>query len=108
REQIALTIVGPEAPLVIGVTDAFEAAGLRCFGPRQAAARLEGSKAYTKAFLQRHGIPTAAYAAFTKDSFDADWVRAQRAPLVVKADGLAAGKGVIICATTEEAVDSAR
>ncbi len=107
REQIALTIVGPEAPLVIGVTDAFEAAGLRCFGPRKAAAQLEGSKAYTKAFLQRHGIPTAAYAAFTKDSFDADWVLAQRAPLVVKADGLAAGKGVIICATTEEAVSSA-
>jgi len=108
REPIDLTIVGPEAPLVLGVTDAFEAAGLRCFGPHQAAARLEGSKAFTKDFLQRHGIPTAAYATFTKTSFDPDWVRRQRAPLVVKADGLAAGKGVIICATAEEAVHSAQ
>ncbi len=99
REKIDLTIVGPEAPLVIGVTDAFEAAGLRCFGPRKLAARLEGSKAFTKEFLRRHKIPTAAYATFTQANFDAAWVRAQRAPLVVKADGLAAGKGVIICAT---------
>lgn len=106
REQIDLTIVGPEAPLVIGVTDAFEAAGLRCFGPRQLAARLEGSKAFTKEFLRRHKIPTAAYATFTKANFDPAWVRAQRAPLVVKADGLAAGKGVIICATQEEAIAS--
>jgi phosphoribosylamine--glycine ligase len=106
RERIDLTIVGPEAPLVIGVTDAFEAAGLPCFGPRKLAARLEGSKAFTKEFLRRHKIPTAAYATFTKANFDPAWVRAQRAPLVVKADGLAAGKGVIICATTEEAVAS--
>jgi phosphoribosylamine--glycine ligase len=106
REQIDLTIVGPEAPLVIGVTDAFEAAGLRCFGPRKLAARLEGSKAFTKEFLRRHQIPTAAYATFTKANFDPAWVRAQRAPLVVKADGLAAGKGVIICATQEEAIAS--
>jgi phosphoribosylamine--glycine ligase len=106
REKIDLTIVGPEAPLVIGVTDAFEAAGLRCFGPRKLAARLEGSKAFTKEFLRRHKIPTAAYATFTKANFDPAWVRAQHAPLVVKADGLAAGKGVIICATTEEAVAS--
>ena len=108
REKIDLTIVGPEAPLVIGVTDAFEAAGLRCFGPRKLAARLEGSKAFTKEFLRRHKIPTAAYATFTKANFDPAWVRAQHAPLVVKADGLAAGKGVIICATTEEAVASAQ
>jgi phosphoribosylamine---glycine ligase len=108
REKIDLTIVGPEAPLVIGVTDAFEAAGLRCFGPRKLAARLEGSKAFTKEFLRRHKIPTAAYATFTKANFDASWVHAQRAPLVVKADGLAAGKGVIICAKTEEAVASAQ
>jgi phosphoribosylamine--glycine ligase len=108
REKIDLTIVGPEAPLVIGVTDAFEAAGLRCFGPRKLAARLEGSKAFTKDFLRRHKIPTAAYATFTKANFDPAWVRAQHAPLVVKADGLAAGKGVIICATTEEAVASAQ
>ena len=104
HERIDLTIVGPETPLVVGVTDAFEAAGLRCFGPRRLAARLEGSKAFTKDFLSRHGIPTAAYATFTQANFDATWVRAQRAPLVVKADGLAAGKGVIICETTDEAV----
>lgn len=108
RERIDLTIVGPEAPLVLGVTDAFEAAGLRCFGPRKLAARLEGSKAFTKDFLTRYAIPTAAYATFTKANFDPAWVRRQRAPLVVKADGLAAGKGVVICATTEEAVSSAQ
>ncbi len=84
-EKVGLTIIGPEAPLVIGVVDAFIAAGLRCFGPRQAAAQLEGSKAYTKEFLKRHGIPTAAYATFTKDNFDESWVRAQRTPIVVKA-----------------------
>jgi phosphoribosylamine--glycine ligase len=108
NEKIDLTIVGPEAPLVLGITDAFEAAGLRCFGPRKLAARLEGSKAFTKEFLRRYRIPTAAYATFTKANFDADWVRAQRAPLVVKADGLAAGKGVVICATQEEAIESAQ
>ncbi len=107
-EAIELTIVGPEAPLVIGVVDAFQAAGLRCFGPRKEAARLEGSKAFTKDFLKRHRIPTAAYATFTKDTFDESWVRAQRAPLVVKADGLAAGKGVIICNTIHDAIASAR
>ena len=108
RERIDLTLVGPEAPLVLGVTDAFAAAGLRCFGPRKLAARLEGSKAFTKEFLSRYGIPTAAYATFTKATFDAAWVRRQRAPLVVKADGLAAGKGVIICASVEEAIGSAQ
>ena len=107
REHIGLTIVGPEAPLVVGVTDAFEAAGLRCFGPRKLAARLEGSKAFTKEFLERHGIPTAAYSTFTKATFDRTWVSQQRTPLVVKADGLAAGKGVIICATADEAIQSA-
>ena len=105
--RIDLTIVGPEGPLVRGVTDAFAAAGLRCFGPSAGAARLEGSKAYMKEFLRRHSIPTAAYATFTRASFDPAWVRAQRAPLVVKADGLAAGKGVVICATTDEAVETA-
>jgi phosphoribosylamine--glycine ligase len=108
RERIDLTIVGPEAPLVMGVTDAFEAAGLRCFGPKRLAARLEGSKAFTKDFLSRHRIPTAAYATFTRASFDPAWIRAQRAPLVVKADGLAAGKGVVICETQEEAIRSAQ
>jgi phosphoribosylamine--glycine ligase len=108
RERIDLTIVGPEAPLVIGVTDSFAAAGLRCFGPRMLAARLEGSKAFTKEFLSRHKIPTAAYATFDKDNFDADWVSKQRAPLVVKADGLAAGKGVIICESTAAATRTAQ
>ncbi|MFO1426935.1 MAG: phosphoribosylamine--glycine ligase [Steroidobacteraceae bacterium] len=107
-EQVALTIIGPEAPLVIGVVDAFEAAGLRCFGPRQAPAQLEGSKAFTKEFLRRHGIPTAGYRTFTRATFDPDWVRRQRTPIVVKASGLAAGKGVIIAATAEEAVASAQ
>jgi phosphoribosylamine--glycine ligase len=103
-EKVGLTIIGPEAPLVIGVVDAFIAAGLRCFGPRQAAAQLEGSKAYTKEFLKRHGIPTAAYATFTRDNFDADWVRRQRTPIVVKASGLAAGKGVVIVDDAEQAI----
>jgi phosphoribosylamine--glycine ligase len=104
REQVALTIIGPEAPLVLGVVDAFEAAGLRCFGPRRAPSQLEGSKAFTKEFLRRHGIPTAGYATFTRGNFDPDWVRGQRTPIVVKASGLAAGKGVIIAATAEEAI----
>jgi phosphoribosylamine--glycine ligase len=108
RERVDLTIVGPEGPLVAGVVDAFEAAGLACFGPRRAAAQLEGSKAFTKAFLARHGIPTAAYRTFSAADFDADWVGAQAAPLVVKASGLAAGKGVIICGSAAEAVAAAR
>jgi phosphoribosylamine---glycine ligase len=106
-ERIDLTIVGPEVPLVLGITDAFAAASLRCFGPRRAAARLEGSKAYMKDFLRRHRIPTAAYTSFTHASFDAQWVRRQPTPLVVKADGLAAGKGVIICDTAQAAIDCA-
>lgn len=108
RERIDLTIVGPEGPLVIGLCDEFAAAGLKCFGPSRLAARLEGSKAFTKDFLQRNGIPSAAYATFTRESFDPQWIRAQRAPLVVKADGLAAGKGVVICATQDEAVATAQ
>jgi len=108
RERIDLTIIGPEAPLVLGVVDAFEAAGLRCFGPRKAAAQLEGSKAYTKEFLRRHGIPTAAYATFTRATFDPAWVRAQRCPIVVKASGLAAGKGVLIVDTADEAIAAAQ
>jgi phosphoribosylamine---glycine ligase len=107
-QHINLTIVGPEGPLVVGVVDAFADAGLRCFGPRKLAARLEGSKAFSKDFLQRHHIPTAAYANFTAANFDAAWIRAQQAPLVVKADGLAAGKGVIICESTGEAVRAAQ
>ncbi len=107
REDIGLTIVGPEGPLVAGIVDRFSAAGRACFGPSRAAARLEGSKAFSKEFLKRHRIPTASYATFTKDSFDAAYVRAQRLPLVVKADGLAAGKGVIICETHESAIEAA-
>jgi phosphoribosylamine---glycine ligase len=107
-EHVGLTIIGPEGPLVAGVVDAFHAAGLRCFGPTRAAAQLEGSKAYTKEFLKRHAIPTAAYATFTRETFDANWVRAQRMPIVVKASGLAAGKGVLILDTAEEAIAAAQ
>ena len=107
-ERVDLTIIGPEAPLVLGVVDAFEAAGLRCFGPRRAPSQLEGSKAFTKEFLRRHGIPTAGYATFTRANFDPDWVRRQRTPIVVKASGLAAGKGVVIAASADEAIATAR
>jgi phosphoribosylamine--glycine ligase len=108
RERVDLTIVGPEGPLVAGVVDAFEQAGLKCFGPRRAPAQLEGSKAFTKEFLSRHRIPTARSATFTQASFDEGWVRAQRTPLVVKASGLAAGKGVVIAASLTEALAAAR
>lgn len=103
-EGVGLTIVGPEPPLVAGIVDAFSAAGLRCFGPRSGPAQLEGSKAYTKEFLRRHRIPTASYATFTRENFDPEYVRRQRAPIVVKASGLAAGKGVIIAQSTDEAI----
>jgi phosphoribosylamine--glycine ligase len=106
-EDIALTIIGPEGPLVSGIVDRFAAAHRACFGPTRAAARLEGSKAFTKEFLKKHRIPTAGYATFTAADFDADYVRAQRVPLVVKADGLAAGKGVMICETHESAIATA-
>jgi phosphoribosylamine--glycine ligase len=107
REDIALTIVGPEGPLVAGIVDRFTAASRPCFGPNRAAARLEGSKAFTKDFLRRYRIPTASYATFTAADFDAGYVRAQRLPLVVKADGLAAGKGVVICETHESTIATA-
>ena len=106
--RVDLTIVGPEAPLVAGIVDAFMAAGLTCFGPSQRCAQLEGSKAFAKDFLRRHAIPTARSRTFSAATFDEDWVRAQRAPLVVKASGLAAGKGVVIAASVEEALASAR
>jgi phosphoribosylamine---glycine ligase len=106
-EGVSLTIIGPEAPLVAGVVDAFEREGLRCFGPRQAAARLEGSKAFAKEFLRRHRIPTAASITVTRDNFDSQVVRRQRAPIVVKASGLASGKGVVIAQTAAEAVAAA-
>jgi phosphoribosylamine--glycine ligase len=106
--RVDLTIIGPEAPLVAGVVDAFAARGMRCFGPTAAAARLEGSKAFAKEFLHRHGIPTARSATFTRASFDASWLRSQRTPLVVKASGLAAGKGVVIAESTGAALAAAQ
>ncbi len=108
RGRIGLTIIGPEVPLVAGIVDEFTCAGLRCFGPTRAAARLEGSKAFTKDFLRRYRIPTAAYARFTRADLDEAFIRARPLPVVVKADGLAAGKGVVICDTHDEAVRTAR
>ena len=104
ENQIGLTIVGPEVPLVLGVVDQFQNKGLTIFGPTQGAAQLEGSKAFTKDFLARHKIPTAAYANFTEIAPAIAYVREQGAPIVVKADGLAAGKGVILAQTEEEAI----
>jgi phosphoribosylamine---glycine ligase len=106
--QIALTIVGPEAPLVLGVVDRFRAAGLRCFGPTKASAQLEGSKAFAKDFLARHHIPTAAYGNFTEVAAAEAFIQKMGAPIVVKADGLAAGKGVIIAASIDEASAAVR
>ncbi|ELY2498547.1 phosphoribosylamine--glycine ligase [Cronobacter muytjensii] len=103
RENIDLTIVGPEAPLVIGVVDAFRAAGLKIFGPTKGAAQLEGSKAFTKDFLARHRIPTAEYQNFTETEPALAYIREKGAPIVIKADGLAAGKGVIVAMTLDEA-----
>ncbi|MEX5385449.1 phosphoribosylamine--glycine ligase [Cronobacter muytjensii] len=102
-ENIDLTIVGPEAPLVIGVVDAFRAAGLKIFGPTKGAAQLEGSKAFTKDFLARHRIPTAEYQNFTETEPALAYIREKGAPIVIKADGLAAGKGVIVAMTLDEA-----
>ncbi len=106
--EIDLTVVGPEAPLVEGIVDRFQAEGLRIFGPTAGAARLEGSKAFSKDFFARHGIPTAAYANFTEIDPAIEHIRAQGAPIVVKADGLAAGKGVILAQTEEEAIAAVR
>jgi phosphoribosylamine---glycine ligase len=101
--QVELTVVGPEAPLVAGVVDYFSEQGLRCFGPRQGAAQLEGSKAFTKDFLARHKIPTASYQNFTDADQAIAYVKEQGTPIVIKADGLAAGKGVIIAQSQDEA-----
>ena len=103
KEQVALTIIGPEIPLVAGIVDSFEAAGLKCFGPRAAAAQLEGSNDFTKAFLTRHAIPTAAYRTFTEFAAARDYVRTRTPPIVIKADGLAAGKGVVVAMTVHAA-----
>jgi len=108
EEAVALTIVGPEAPLVDGIRDYFDAQGLACFGPSRAAAQLEGSKAFSKDFLGRHGIPTAAYQAFTDLSEAEAYVAEQGAPIVIKADGLAAGKGVVVAHSEDEALDAVR
>ncbi len=108
QESIGLTIVGPEAPLVDGIVNEFEKAGLKIFGPSAAAAQLEGSKTFTKDFLQRHQIPTAAYQSFTEIDTAIDYVKQQGAPIVIKADGLAAGKGVILAETEAQAISAIR
>ena len=108
EQTIDLTVVGPEAPLVAGIVDRFAAAGLRCFGPSAGAAQLEGSKTFCKDFLARHAIPTAAYASFTDVDEAIAYIRTQGAPIVVKADGLAAGKGVILAQTEDEAIAAVR
>ena len=103
QEHIELTVVGPETPLAAGVVDEFREHGLRIFGPTQAAAQLESSKAFSKAFMKRHGIPTAEYETFTDAQAAHDYVNAKGAPIVVKADGLAAGKGVVVAMSLAEA-----
>ena len=107
-QAVGLTIVGPEVPLVAGIVDRFRAAGLPCFGPGRGAAQLEGSKSFAKDFLRRHAIPTAAYASFHEVDAAIEYIRAQGVPIVIKADGLAAGKGVILAQTEAEAVAAVR
>lgn len=107
-EWIDLTIVGPEAPLSKGVVDAFEKEGKRILGPAQKAARLESSKVFAKDFMRRYGIPTAGYRVFSSHIHAEDYIRMIGAPIVIKADGLAAGKGVFVCASVEEAIDALR
>lgn len=104
ENAIDLTVIGPEAPLVLGIVDLFEANGLRCFGPSKGAAQLEGSKAFSKDFFARHSIPTAEYANFTDTDEAIAYIQQKGAPIVIKADGLAAGKGVIIAQTESEAI----
>ncbi len=106
KNEIALTIVGPEAPLAAGIVDQFEAAGLACFGPSQAAAQLESSKTFSKDFMRKHNIPTALYASFTDAESAKVHVRAHGTPIVIKADGLATGKGVVIAKTEQEAFNA--
>jgi len=106
QNNVELSIVGPEVPLVLGVVDLFNEAGLACFGPTKSAAQLEGSKAFAKDFLERHNIPTAWYQNFTEIDPALAFVREKGAPIVIKADGLAAGKGVIVAMTLEEAEDA--
>jgi phosphoribosylamine--glycine ligase len=108
EKNVSLTIVGPEVPLVAGVVDLFRSRGLDCFGPTAGAAQLEGSKAFTKDFLARHKIPTADYQNFTEIEPALAYLREKGAPIVIKADGLAAGKGVIVAMTLAEAEDAVR
>ncbi len=105
-EKIDLTIIGPEVPLVLGIVDQFKTAGLKCFGPTAQAAQLEGSKSFCKDFMIRHNIPTAAYESFTDKDLAIAYIKQQGAPIVVKADGLAAGKGVIVASTEAEAISA--
>ncbi len=104
QENIGLTIIGPEVPLVAGIVDAFQDAGLKCFGPSAKAAQLEGSKKFCKDFMARHHIPTAEYQTFTDEKAAIEYIQQKGAPIVVKADGLAAGKGVIVAQTESEAI----
>ena len=106
--HVDLTIIGPEVPLVLGISDLFSAAGLRCFGPSKAAAQLEGSKAFAKDFLARHHLPTARYQSFSDPDAAEAYIRTMGAPVVVKADGLAAGKGVILAQSEDEAITAVR
>ncbi|MDA0978714.1 MAG: phosphoribosylamine--glycine ligase, partial [Proteobacteria bacterium] len=108
RESVDLTVVGPEDPLVAGIVDRFQAAGLKCFGPSRLAAQLEGSKSFTKAFLEKYGIPTAGYRVFEAIEPALEYVSELTPPIVIKADGLAAGKGVVIAGSREEAGDTIR
>ncbi len=108
EEDVALTVVGPEGPLVAGIVDRFRSAGMACFGPRRIAAQLEGSKAFAKAFLARHNIPTARHAVFSEVEPALAWVRRHGAPIVIKADGLAAGKGVVVALTLGDAEQAVR
>ena len=108
QEKVGLTIIGPETPLVDGICDRFAAEGLRCFGPCQAAARLEGSKAFSKDFMARHGIPTARYRTFEQIDPALAWLKEAGTPIVIKADGLAAGKGVVVAGNEAEAETALR
>ena len=104
QKKIGLTVVGPEQPLVLGIVDQFEKEGLRIFGPNERAAELEGSKSFSKDMMDKYGLPTAEYKTFTSPENAADYIKTKKGPLVVKADGLAAGKGVLICQTEDEAL----
>ncbi|NOJ84033.1 ATP-grasp domain-containing protein, partial [Myxococcus xanthus] len=106
EQKIQLSVVGPEAPLAAGVVDEFRAHGMRIVGPTKAAAQLESSKAFSKAFMRRHGIPTADYDTFTDPAQAHAFIDRLGAPIVVKADGLAAGKGVVVAMTAQEAHDA--